>query len=165
MIRAGYTVIDGGSGADPILRYRRRRLLRRRRPVEVDLPETKLAAIRRAASFVAANEVLLDAAVANDPDRLDPAAEAIEAELADLDAPTTTIGSWRWVGEMPEGPLTFQCSAHGRPEAGRFHGDQVIWDEPHRRIAPGQSVVAFAIDATTGVEYVAGGGIAGRTPL
>ena len=88
MIRAGYTVIDGGSGADPILRYRRRRLLRRRRPVEVDLPETKLAAIRRAASFVAANEVLLDAAVANDPDRLDPAAEAIEAELADLDAPT-----------------------------------------------------------------------------
>ncbi len=88
MIRGANTVIDGGSGADPIPRYRRRRLLRRRRPVEVDLPETKLAAIRRAAGFVAANEVLLDAAVASDPDRLDPAAEAIEAELADVDGPT-----------------------------------------------------------------------------
>ena len=84
---------------------------------------------------------------------------------SDLDAPTTTLESWRWVGGEPPGPLTFQCSAHGRADGGRIEGDAVLWDDPHRRIAPGQSVVAFATDPETGVEYVAGGGIAGRTPL
>lgn len=85
-------------------------------------------------------------------------------EKADLDAPITMLESWRWVGEEPDGPLAFQCSAHGRAEPGHFDGDRVVWSSPHRRIAPGQSVVAFAVDEVTGVEYVAGGGIAGRTP-
>ncbi len=84
---------------------------------------------------------------------------------AELDAPITALESWRWVGEEPAGPLTFQCSAHGRADAGRLEGGAVVWDTPHRRIAPGQSIVAFAVDPATGVEYVAGGGIAGRTPL
>ena len=83
----------------------------------------------------------------------------------DLDAASTTLESWRWVGDVPEGSLNFQCSAHGRADAGRLVEEAVVWEAPHRRIAPGQSIVAFAIDAATGVEYVAGGGIAGRTPL
>ncbi|MEM9201998.1 MAG: tRNA 2-thiouridine(34) synthase MnmA [Actinomycetota bacterium] len=84
---------------------------------------------------------------------------------AELVAATTTVESWRWVGAEPVGPLTFQCSAHGTPEAGSFDGSVISWEQPHRRIAPGQSVVAFAVDPTTKVEYVAGGGIAGRTPI
>ncbi|MEM9465691.1 MAG: tRNA 2-thiouridine(34) synthase MnmA [Actinomycetota bacterium] len=84
---------------------------------------------------------------------------------ADLDVAITVLESWRWVGEAVDGPITFQCSAHGHAEPGRFEGDRVVWDAPHRRIAPGQSVVAFAIDPSSGVEYVAGGGIAGRTPI
>lgn len=82
------TMIDTGSGDEPVARYRRRRLFRRRRSVDLDLPETKLAALRRVAGFVQANEVLLLAAADHDPARLDPEAEAIEAELAGVDGPT-----------------------------------------------------------------------------
>ncbi|MEM9465953.1 MAG: hypothetical protein AAGA90_11300 [Actinomycetota bacterium] len=88
VIRRATTVIDTGTGDEAVGRYRRRRLLRRRRPVEVDLPATRLDAIRRVAGFVEANAVLLDAAEADDPDRLDPAADAIELELRTVDAAT-----------------------------------------------------------------------------
>ena len=88
VISRARTMIEADAGDDPVPRYRRRRLLRPRRAVVVDLPETKLAALRRVAGFVEANEILLDAATDDDPDRVDPAAEAIEARLADVDAPT-----------------------------------------------------------------------------
>ena len=82
-------------------------------------------------------------------------------EKADLVAPVTELESWRWVGEPVDGPLRFQCSAHGRVESGRIEdGRRVVWDEPHRRIAAGQSVVGYDAD-----DVVVGGGIAGRTPL
>ena len=82
-------------------------------------------------------------------------------EKADLVAPVTELESWRWVGEPVDGPLKFQCSAHGRVESGRIEdGRRVVWDEPHRRIAAGQSVVGYDAD-----DVVVGGGIAGRTPL
>ncbi|HBU02938.1 MAG TPA: hypothetical protein DEA70_00485, partial [Acidimicrobiaceae bacterium] len=64
-------------------------------------------------------------------------------------------------GEPVDGPLRFQCSAHGRVESGRIEdGRRIVWDEAHRRIAAGQSVVGY--DAA---DVVVGGGIAGRTPL
>ena len=82
-------------------------------------------------------------------------------EKVDLVAPVTELESWRWVGEPVGGPLRFQCSAHGRVESGRIEdGRRVVWDEPHRRIAAGQSVVGYDAD-----DVVVGGGIAGRTPL
>ena len=82
-------------------------------------------------------------------------------EKADLVAPVTELESWRWVGEPVDGSLRFQCSAHGRVESGRIEdGRRVVWDEPHRRIAAGQSVVGYDAD-----DVVVGGGIAGRTPL
>ncbi len=82
-------------------------------------------------------------------------------EKADLIAPVTELESWRWIGEAVDDPLRFQCSAHGRVEPGRLEdGRRVVWDEPHRRIAAGQSVVGY--DAG---DVVVGGGIAGRTPL
>ena len=82
-------------------------------------------------------------------------------EKADLEAPVTELESWRWVGESVDGPLRFQCSAHGRVEPGRIEdGRRVVWEEPHRRIAAGQSVVGYDTD-----DVVVGGGVAGRTPL
>ncbi|MEO0494088.1 MAG: tRNA 2-thiouridine(34) synthase MnmA [Actinomycetota bacterium] len=86
----------------------------------------------------------------------------VVGEKADLVAPTTELESWRWVGSAVDGPLTFQCSAHGRVEPGRIegHGERVVWNAPHRRIAAGQSVVAY-----DGNDVVVGGGIAGRTPV
>ena len=87
----------------------------------------------------------------------------VVGEQADLVAPTTELESWRWVGEEPSGPLTFQCSAHGQPAPGRVERDaagvRVVWAAPHRRIAAGQSVVAYDAD------LVVGGGIAGRTAV
>ena len=89
-------VIDRASavlGADtldePVVRFTRRRLLRRRPALaNVNLPDTRADAIRFAASFVAANHAVLDAVVAADSTVLDPAAEAIEAEIAELEPAT-----------------------------------------------------------------------------
>ena len=89
-------VIDRASaviGADtldePVVRFTRRRLLRRRpAPANANLPDTRADAIRFAASFVAANHAVLDAVVAADSTALDPAAEAIEAEIAELEPAT-----------------------------------------------------------------------------
>lgn len=56
--------------------------------------------------------------------------------------------------------LLVQCSAHGDPapasvEPGKGSGELVVrWDEPHRRVAPGQSVVFYDGDV------VLGGGVA-----
>ncbi len=45
------------------------------------------------------------------------------------------------------GPVSVQCSAHGRarPATIEVRGDIAVvrWDEPQRRVAPGQSVVAY----------------------
>ena len=89
-------VIDRASaviGADtldePVVRFTRRRLLRRRpAPANANLPDTRADAIRFAASFVAANHAVLDAVVAADSTALDLAAEAIEAEIAELEPAT-----------------------------------------------------------------------------
>ena len=82
VLERAQTIIDGGSTDHPVARFTRRR--RRRKFTGQGggiVPETKLDALRRVAALVLANDVLLDAARANDPDRLDPAAEALEAEL------------------------------------------------------------------------------------
>ena len=41
-----------------------------------------------------------------------------------------------------------QCSAHGATRSGRLIGDRVVWDEPQRRVAPGQSVVLYDLTDT-----------------
>ena len=83
------TVIDANTLDEPVVRFARRRLLRRRAaPANANLPDTRADAIRFAASFVAANHAVLDAVVAADSTVLDPAAEAIEAEIAELEPAT-----------------------------------------------------------------------------
>ena len=57
-------VIDADTLDEPVVRFARRRLLRRRpAPANVNLPDTRADAIRFAASFVAANHAVLDAVV------------------------------------------------------------------------------------------------------
>jgi tRNA-specific 2-thiouridylase len=61
--------------------------------------------------------------------------------------------------DAPVARVTAQCSAHGAVHAATFDTvtSTLRWDEPRRRVAPGQAVVLY--DAESGDE-VAGGGIA-----
>ncbi len=77
-------------------------------------------------------------------------------EKADLQVTATPLESWRWTGAVYEGELDLQCSAHGATAQGRVVDGVVEWVAPHRRVAPGQSVVAYSGD------LVVGGGIATR---
>jgi len=97
-------------------------------------------------------------------DHSGPEPQVVVGAQADLVAPITVLESWRWVDdEFGSLPLAFQCSAHGAIATGRVRGSEdrlwVDWNEPHRRIAPGQSVVAY-----DEAGLVVGGGTAGRTP-
>jgi tRNA-specific 2-thiouridylase len=95
--------------------------------------------------------------------------------VVDVDLPTATVtvggrgellvdeqraGGWAWAADPVAGPVEVQCSAHGAPagavvERGAEPGAVVIrWAQPQRRVAPGQSVVAYRGDE------VVGGGLA-----
>jgi tRNA U34 2-thiouridine synthase MnmA/TrmU len=55
------------------------------------------------------------------------------------------------------GEFLAQTSAHGEALPARITADlRVVWETPHRRVAPGQSVVLYEDDT------VVGGGIAVR---
>jgi tRNA-specific 2-thiouridylase len=77
-------------------------------------------------------------------------------ERADLETAITPLESWTWTGRPVDGLVELQCSAHGPVAEGRVLDGRVEWSAPHRRIAPGQSVVAYRDDT------VVGGGIATR---
>jgi tRNA-uridine 2-sulfurtransferase len=66
------------------------------------------------------------------------------------------VTDWTWTGEpLPEGTaVEVQTSAHGHPLHGTWAGTAVRLDIPARRVAPGQSVVAYLGDR------VIGGGVA-----
>ena len=68
----------------------------------------------------------------------------------------TPLDSWTWIGDPVDGEVALQCFAHGEVALGRVEAGAVLWRAPHRKIAPGQSVVAYADD------LVLGGGTAGR---
>lgn len=92
---------------------------------------------------------------------------AIDVDLATA---TVTVGSkrdllvdeqrvtgLRWSAAPVDGPVLLQVSAHGTPAPGAVHvldaaaGAAVVrWAEPQRRVAPGQSVVAFDGDEVVG---------------
>ena len=58
-------------------------------------------------------------------------------------------------GARSTGPLLAQASAHGEPRPCRVEGNDVVWDEPSRRVAPGQSVVLYEGDEVVGAGQVA----------
>ncbi len=85
-----------------------------------------------------------------------PAGTVTVGEKADLVTSSTPLANWDWTGAAFDGELDLQCSAHGTVERGTVRSGGVDWSSPHRRIAPGQSVVAY-VDG-----LVVGGGIATR---
>lgn len=87
----------------------------------------------------------------------------------DLMIDSTDIANLVWATEPVHGEVLVQCSAHGtaapaRVEQieGRPDEMRLLWSEPHRRVAPGQSVVLYQALTNGGVprEIVVGGGIA-----
>jgi tRNA-specific 2-thiouridylase len=87
----------------------------------------------------------------------------------DVRAATITVGSERdllddsvrladvvWADQPTSGPVLAQCNAHGAVQPGSFDAatSTLAWDEPRRRVAPGQAVVLFDGDE------VLGGGLA-----
>ncbi|HUS43027.1 MAG TPA: tRNA 2-thiouridine(34) synthase MnmA [Ilumatobacteraceae bacterium] len=77
---------------------------------------------------------------------------------ADLLRSELIVDHMSWVDGPLDGPALVQCSAHGRalPATISQVDDAIVvcWDEPQRRIAPGQSVVAYD---PTNVRVVGGG--------
>lgn len=71
------------------------------------------------------------------------------------------IDDLEWSHQPVVGPFLVQCSAHGTPMTASLDGSTLTWDEPQRRVAPGQSVVLYHGDR------VVGGGSAGAvaTPV
>ncbi len=78
---------------------------------------------------------------------------------SELDREITPLQDWRWTNGTVDGPVLVQTSAHGTAAAATIHSDglAVHWAEPRRKVAPGQSVVAYRGD------IVVGGGTAVRS--
>jgi tRNA-specific 2-thiouridylase len=65
---------------------------------------------------------------------------------ADLLTDRVTLTGVQWVAGPVDGPLLAQVSAHGEVRPCRVEGDDVVFDQPARRVAPGQSVVLYEGD-------------------
>ncbi|MFN8016507.1 MAG: tRNA 2-thiouridine(34) synthase MnmA [Acidimicrobiales bacterium] len=88
-------------------------------------------------------------------------ATVVVGDRDDLLVAEQPVAGLRWAAAPELGPVMVQCSAHGAPQAAVIEpspagsaaeGAAVVrWDEPQRRVAPGQSVVAYVGD-----EVVAG---------
>ncbi|MBV9412757.1 MAG: tRNA 2-thiouridine(34) synthase MnmA [Acidimicrobiia bacterium] len=86
---------------------------------------------------------------------VDPAAGTIVVgDLADLMTDYMELTDLTWVEAPAHGEVQAQTSAHGAPLDAEFEGSTVHFADPHRRVAPGQSVVLYRGDE------VLGGGIA-----
>ncbi|MEN3273322.1 MAG: tRNA-uridine 2-sulfurtransferase [Actinomycetota bacterium] len=80
-------------------------------------------------------------------------------EVGPLDALRThevAIESMTWCDDEPSGRVLVQTSAHGEARPATYERGVVHFDEPVRRVAPGQSVVLYDGDV------VLGGGVATR---
>jgi len=78
-----------------------------------------------------------------------------------LFADRSSVHQLVWAHEPVEGDVLVQCSAHGEPHAATLQMTDdlasVQWQQPQRRVSPGQSVVFYDLTNTR----VLGGGIAG----
>jgi tRNA-specific 2-thiouridylase len=83
-------------------------------------------------------------------------ATVVVGDEADLDVDELVVENVVWADRPHVGDVMVQCSAHGAAIPAWLDADTVRWKRPHRRVAPGQSVVFF--DPTD--RYVLGGGIA-----
>jgi tRNA-specific 2-thiouridylase len=89
-------------------------------------------------------------ALSVDPERRTVVVGPLERLLTDR----VELRGLTWVGRPATGAVEVQCSAHGAAAAATVEGATVMFEQPHRRVAPGQSVVFYRGDE------VLGGGIA-----
>lgn len=68
----------------------------------------------------------------------------------DLFTQTTPIVDLAWVQEPADGQVSIQTSAHGHVAAGTVDDGQILWTNPHHRVAAGQSVVFYVDDVVVG---------------
>ena len=86
---------------------------------------------------------------------VDPSSRTVVVgDACDLDTDSVALSRPCWVHEPVDGPVEVQTSAHGAAVDGVVEGCVVRFARPHRRVAPGQSVVFYRDDE------VLGGGIA-----
>ncbi len=78
--------------------------------------------------------------------------EVIVGSESDLTVTSTTVEnlSFLWRRPGPEELLQAQMSAHGRPIPARLQADTVVALEPHRRVAPGQTVALYRNEEVIG---------------
>jgi tRNA-specific 2-thiouridylase len=94
-----------------------------------------------------------------------PAPAPAYAVAVDVAARTVTVGGpdellaadvrlerLAWADRPVAGPVLAQCSAHGPAHPARFDPATAVltWDEPQRRVAPGQLVALYAGDLVLG---------------
>ena len=84
-----------------------------------------------------------------------PGARVTVGSEADLLVGSVALQDLTWVGEPIAGELLAQTSAHGIARPCSIVGITVVFSQPSRRVAPGQSVVLYVGD-----EVVAGGIVA-----
>ncbi|WP_420620465.1 tRNA 2-thiouridine(34) synthase MnmA [Candidatus Poriferisocius sp.] len=69
----------------------------------------------------------------------------------DLYAPTQNVIDIQWTDGEVDVPLDIQVSAHGTPAVGVVdQAGRVNWEEPQRRVAPGQALVFYQGDLVVG---------------
>jgi tRNA-specific 2-thiouridylase len=83
-----------------------------------------------------------------------PRRRVVVGSERDLECDATSLVDLAWVGDVRTAELLVQTSAHGDAAAGlveaRPDGAVVRWLAPHRRVAPGQSVVLYEGDEVVG---------------
>jgi tRNA-specific 2-thiouridylase len=91
---------------------------------------------------------------------VDPASATVTVGgHADLLSSEVALDEFAWADGPYEGAVLAQTSAHGEPRPATLEAATLRWDEPQRRVAPGQSVVFYDGDE------VIGGAIAAGTPV
>ena len=68
----------------------------------------------------------------------------------DLLVESTSVKDCVWANQLTNGPVLVQISAHGKPMKAILKGNTVYWEEPQRRVAPGQAVVFYDNDEVLG---------------
>jgi len=84
---------------------------------------------------------------------VDPVAATVTVgSLDDLVVERVDVSGLTWVGrDRAWGPVEVQTSAHGTPVTGRLAGEAtVVFEQPVRRVARGQSVVLYRDDRVLG---------------
>ena len=79
-----------------------------------------------------------------------PAATVTVGPAGDLLVDATPVEGFAWADGPVSGPVLVQTSAHGPADEAELVDDEVRWAAPHRRVAPGQSVVFYDGDEVLG---------------